>query len=157
MIELLERYSFSEIIVFIVLFLLAVKECVNFYDWVKQKFGTAVEKEHKEIKKKDEIQEALCKDQKLIAELVENNKKITDSVVQLNQKVDGLIKSDRDDIKSFLTREHHYYCYQRGWIDDYSLECCERRFQHYINEGGNSFIENFMNELRALPKTAPEE
>jgi hypothetical protein len=31
----------------------------------------------------------------------------------------------------------------------------EKRYQHYAEEGGNSFIENFMNELRALPKQQP--
>lgn len=55
-----------------------------------------------------------------------------------------LIDSDRDDIKSYITREHHYFCYQKGWIDDFSLDCCERRYKHYSDEGGNSFIGQFM-------------
>jgi len=93
----------------------------------------------------------------MIQELVENNKRTTESIAQLSKKVDNLIESDRDDIKSFLTREHHYFCYQKGWIDDYSLECCEKRFQHYVNEGGNSFIEHFMEEMRALPKSPKEQ
>ena len=42
-----------------------------------------------------------------------------------------------------------------GWIDDFSLDCLERRYQHYADEGGNSFIEGFMEELRALPKQDP--
>jgi hypothetical protein len=44
-----------------------------------------------------------------------------------------------------------------GWIDDYSMECCERRYQHYKDEGGNSFIKGFMEDLRALPKKPPED
>jgi len=55
MIELLEKYSFSEIIIFIVLLLIAAKECINFYDWVKQKFGIAVKEEQEEKKKEDKI------------------------------------------------------------------------------------------------------
>lgn len=67
-----------------------------------------------------------------------------------------LIDSDKDDIKSYITREHHYFCYQIGWIDDFSLDCLEKRYRHYADEGGNSFIEGFMDELRALPKQAPQ-
>ena len=66
-----------------------------------------------------------------------------------------LIESDRDDIKSFITREHHRFCYQVGWIDDFSLDCIEKRYKHYKNEGGNTFIDGFMEELRALPKSSP--
>ena len=70
----------------------------------------------------------------------------------LSQKIDILIQSDRDDIRSYITREHHYFCYQKGWIDDFSLDCIEKQYMHYVDEGGNSFIEGFMEELRALPK-----
>ena len=42
-----------------------------------------------------------------------------------------LIASDKDAIKAFITREHHYFVYQKGWIDDYSLDCVEQRYQHY--------------------------
>ena len=89
-----------------------------------------------------------------------NNLKIsqeeTDNVLQkLSEKINILIESDRDDIKSYITREHHYFCYKVGWIDDFSLDCIEKRYKHYIDEGGNTFVEDLMNELRALPKKAP--
>ena len=75
----------------------------------------------------------------------------------INKSIHLLISSDRDDIKAFITKEHHYFCYDKGWIDDYSLDCLEHRFQHYQEEEGNSFIEGLMKELRALPKTDPEQ
>jgi hypothetical protein len=84
--------------------------------------------------------------------LKENQERNNQYIRDLSAKIDMLIDSDKDDIKSYITREHHYFCYQKGWIDDFSLDCCERRYQHYSDEGGNSFIENFMEELRALPK-----
>ena len=37
-------------------------------------------------------------------------------------------------------------------IDDFSLDCIEKRFAHYQDEGGNSFIAALMAEIRALPK-----
>lgn len=70
-----------------------------------------------------------------------DNQETTDKILQdLSCKIDMLIDSDKDAIKSYITREHHYFCYQIGWIDDFSLDCLERRYQHYHEEGGNSFI-----------------
>ena len=44
------------------------------------------------------------------------------------------MNSDKDAIKAFITREHHYFCYQKKWIDDYSLDCIEKRYEHYKEE-----------------------
>ena len=90
-------------------------------------------------------------------EKIELLKPVAKILNDLSAKIDMLIDSDKDDIKSYITREHHYFCYQVGWIDDFSLDCLERRYEHYADEGGNSFIEGFMNELRALPKQSPQE
>lgn len=80
-----------------------------------------------------------------------------ESIDKLSKKVDILMKSDRDAIKAFITREHHYFVYQRGWIDDYSLDCIERRYTHYNEQGGNSFIQTLMTDLRNLPKQEPKQ
>ena len=66
--------------------------------------------------------------------------------------LDMLIDSDRDDIKSFITMQHHHFVYEKKWIDDYSMDCLEKRYQHYEDEGGNSYVEHLMIELRSLPK-----
>jgi hypothetical protein len=66
------------------------------------------------------------------------------------------VDSDKDDIKAFITDKHHYFCYERKWIDDYSMDCIERRYSHYKDEGGNSFIATLMDELKALPKQSPQ-
>ena len=67
-----------------------------------------------------------------------------------------LIDSDKDAIKSYITQKHHFFCYEQGWIDDFSLDCIERRYQHYKEEGGNTFIDGFMGQLRQLPKGSPQ-
>ena len=73
----------------------------------------------------------------------------------LTDKINLLIDSDKDSIKSFITDRHHHFCYDKKWIDDYSLDCIEKRYKHYTDEGGNSFIHDLMKELRALPKQPP--
>jgi hypothetical protein len=44
------------------------------------------------------------------------------------EQIKNLTKSDRDAIKAYITKEHHHFCYEAGWIDDYNLDCIERRF-----------------------------
>lgn len=77
---------------------------------------------------------------------------IKTSIAQLSNKIDILVNSDKDAIKAFITRQHHYFCYDQGWIDDYSLDCIQRRYDHYRDEGGNSFIQDLMTEIKNLPK-----
>ena len=67
-------------------------------------------------------------------------------------QIQQLTNSDKDAIKSYITEKHHFFVYKQEWIDDYSLDCLQKRFEHYREEGGNSFIEQEMNELRNLPR-----
>ena len=145
MVDLLKAFSWEQIVLFTVLFALAIKGLISFIDWVKERNSKAFKVAQKPI----ELQNMLQKHDEEIKDL-------HSSIDSLLQKIDLLIQSDKDDIKAFITREHHYFCYQKKWIDDYSLDCIEKRFDHYQDEGGNSFVETFMNELRSLPKKQPD-
>lgn len=150
LIELFSNFSFYQIILFIILLAIVIKELVEFIDWVKSRN----DKEYEERKTENEL--ARLNEERL-DKLEANMTELTKNVNHITDKVDLLVKSDRDDIKAFITKEHHYFCYNKGWIDDYSLDCLEHRFKHYEEENGNSFIESLMKELRALPKTDPEQ
>ena len=71
---------------------------------------------------------------------------------KLSTDIDLLSESDKDDIKAFITREYHYFIEQKGWIDDYSMDCIEKRYTHYVQYHGNTFVEELMEGLRALPR-----
>ena len=157
MIELLQRYSLSEILIFTIFLALALKSFITFLDWVYERIKKVFNYEHTKLNNKEELRQKLQEQNQTIA-ILKNNQQATDKILQnLSAKIDMLIDSDKDDIKSYITREHHYFCYQVGWIDDFSLDCLERRYQHYEDEGGNSFAAGFMNELRALPKQPPQQ
>ncbi len=156
MIELIQRFSAGEIIIFIVLFAIAVKKIVDFIDWVNLKIKNIFDKKNRQIQQHDKIIQRLKQGDDVMAGLQQNQKATDEILNNLLKKINLLIQSDKDDIKSYITREHHYFCYQKKWIDDFSLDCLERRYQHYADEGGNSFIEDFMQELRALPKQPPQ-
>ena len=156
MVELLQHYSLSDILMFIIFLALAVKSLISFFDWAYERIKKVFNKEHTKLNKEEELEQRLQRGSEIMKTLQENQK-ATDAILQnLTTKIDMLIDSDKDDIKSYITREHHYFCYQIGWIDDFSLDCLEKRYRHYADEGGNSFIEGFMDELRALPKQAPQ-
>ena len=155
--ELLEHYSASEIFTFIIILAISIKGLVQFYDWAHDRILQLFNKEHNKLNAKEQIEQKINENSKMMTQLQKNQKATDDLIALLAAKVDLLIESDKDDIKAYITKEHHYFCYQKGWIDDFSLDCLERRYQHYADEGGNSFITGFMNELRSLPKHPPEE
>ena len=135
MIELLKNFSISEIMIFIILLILAIKGGINTLDWFHQRGEKFFRKNYQKPK-----------------ELDHDIQIIKQSISELTKHVNMLIDSDKDDIKAFITRQHHYFVYQKGWIDDYSLDCIQQRYNHYQHQGGNSFICTLMKELRGLPK-----
>lgn len=157
MLELLNNYSVSEILTFLIIFALALKSVVSFWDWGISRIKQVFNKETSKQKEKDLIQERLDKGNSNFEVLFDSQTKQNEKIEKLMDMMNTLIESDKDDIKSFITREHHYFCYQKGWIDDYSLDCIEKRYRHYIKEGGNSFTKGLMEEIRKLPKCPPEE
>ncbi len=163
MVELLTSYSLTEILVFLVLLGVAFKSVSTFIDWLRAKRNTDALKDMKPEKLEKAIQDEVAERKKQIQEMEEHHKKdvteikiqISDVATQMSNltgKIDLLVESDKDDIKAFITREYHFFCDQQGWIDDYSMDCIEKRYMHYIAERGNSFVEQLMDALRALPR-----
>lgn len=156
MLNLLEHYSGTQILIFVVLLGLAIKSVVTFFDWAYVRLKQVFNKETNQLTKEEELEQRLSHGSEIMHSLQQQQKETDQILKNLTQKINLLIDSDRDDIRSYITREHHYFCYTKGWIDDFSLDCLERRFQHYAQEGGNSFIQGFMNDLRKLPKQKNE-
>jgi len=167
MVELLTTYELSEILIFIVLLAVAFKGVSSFIDWARDKRKKITLKEMQpdelakqiaqETKERDkQIQELRIQREKEGAELRQQIVGIAAQVSNLTDKINLLVESDKDDIKAFITREYHYFCEQKGWIDDYSMDCIERRYSHYVEEKGNSFVKHLMEQLRALPRKPPK-
>lgn len=155
MIELLATYSLAEILTFIITFALAIKGFVTFWDWAVERVRKIFKKESQKDKEKQLLEERLLRGDIKMKELTQQQEKTKQQLDDINNKIDLLISSDRDDIKSYITKEHHFFVYNKRWIDDYSLDCIERRYNHYKEEGGNSFVKDLIDEIRELPKTPP--
>lgn len=152
--ELFTKYSVSDIIIFIVVLAFAVKECVTFFDWAHSRLRKRFTKEdeHDEIKNQlMTVTNRLNDIETHFTTMINENRVRYD---EMQEAIDLLIASDKDDIKAWITTQHHLFVHEYKCIDDYSLDCIEKRFSHYKDEGGNSFIELLMSEIRALPKVS---
>ena len=156
MLELLSTYSLTQIVTFIVLLAIAVKEGITLVIWFKDLFKKKFNDDMNNTVATKKHNEQICKIKEDIQLLIQNQEKIFEEIKLFKQQLEMIIESDKDDIKSWITEKHHFYYYERKWIDDYSMDCIEKRYGHYKDEGGNSFIEELMNELRSLPKTPPQ-
>ena len=141
MLDLLKNYSLTDIAIFIVMLAFAIKGVVDFYDWAKNRIT-------KTTSKQQSVEEL---HQKMIDTLESHNEQIDTIQNSLFSLSFILIESDKDDIKAWITEKHHYFCYNLGYIDDYNLQCIEARYKHYKEEKGNTFIDGFMKDIRALP------
>ena len=144
MAQLLNNYSLHEILIFLIVLALGIKGFITFWDWAVDRLRKIFHKENQQDLDREKIHQ-----------LSENQEKLIDNMGKLTEKIDMLIESDKADIKAYITEKHHYFVYDKKWIDDYSLDSLEKRFHHYVEEGGNSFVGGLMSEIRQLPKTPP--
>lgn len=165
--ELLTEFSLGQIFLFTFLILSAVKACWEVISFLYGKIRAAFDSKYKEERTKESIQYRLEKCENAIANWDNKMEVFTESIKSLNEEcqksfdkqnesLQMLIASDKDDIKSFIVREYHYFTEEKGWIDDFSLDVLEKRYSHYKAEGGNSFIEELMDEIRKLPHKPPK-
>lgn len=153
MAELITNYSWSEIILFVIAFAAAIKGVVTFWDWGKDRLRKVYDKEDKI----EEIKSLIVENTKQMNEFSNIQAQTIDEIQHLKENITNLTASDKDDIKAWITEKHHHFCYDIKYIDDYSLDCIEKRYAHYVDEGGNSFISKLMEEIRNLPKISDAE
>ena len=143
--SVLKDFPISEILLCIVGVLVLIKWIIEYFDWGHKR---TKDKYDQEAERKKNIED--------IKMLIEMQKQQNEKIEQQNLRIELLIDSDKDDIKAFITEKYHYFVEVKGWIDDYSLDCLERRFQHYKDENGNSFVADLMSEIKRLPKHPPQ-
>ena len=139
--QLLNSYSLSQIITFTIVLIFAIKEFVSFCDWANSRVRQQIDKQDKPT----EIEKITEQHSKELKE-IQNEFKSLKEILQI------LIQSDQDMIRLTIKKEHHFYVYQKGTIDAYSLDCIERLYDRYVSEGGNTYVKELMKDLRELPK-----
>jgi hypothetical protein len=154
---LFSAFSLSEIALFTMLLASLIVGGLRFYDEISKRVSWWADRKTRQAQKEidlskrlDEIEQRQIESDRLMSQFVTSLKSFSDSL-------EILVDSDKDSIKAYLTDKHHYYCYTQGWVDDYNLDCIERRYVHYKKAGGNSFVDHLMEELRLLPTQPPKE
>lgn len=157
--DLLTNYSTSDIVLFVVFLVVAIKEAVQLYDWAKERTKKVFDKDYHAQEEREELREEIQDLNKFYNEkkVVDDGfEKINQAIAKINELIEMLITSDKESIKSYITEKHHYYVYEKKWIDDYSMDCLEKRYAIYQKEHGNSFAADLMQDLRGLPRIPPE-
>lgn len=154
---LLQNYSIAEIILFLVIAAVAIRGLVTFFDWAIDRLRKVFDKEYKEKTEKETLQNRLAEGSRIMSDLTAEQSNIKTEVKDMKKDINILKDSNKNDIKAWLTEKHHYFCYEKGWIDYYSMSCCEDRYHDYKVSGGNTFVDELMKDLRALPKEPPQD
>lgn len=156
MLELLKAYSVEQILIFGVMLLFAIKSAVDLAEWMYEKYTKKFNKDYSALEKEEDTEEKYdeLKDQldTLISEIYGLRQRMENIDSQLIQ----LTQSDMHDIKSWMVEKHHQLI-EAGWVDDFTMDTIEKRFDDYKKENGNSYVEGLVNEIRALPHHPPKD
>ena len=110
--------------------------------------------EHQE--KEKSIQEAIDIFDKKLDTLLDKIDRVETRMQTAENRLDKLTVSDMHDIKSWIVEQYHKFYTSQGWIDAFSAETIDRRYEDYKAEGGNSYIDNLISQLHTLSMD-PEE
>lgn len=134
MIELLGAYSIKDIIVFIFMIAVTIKEARQLWLYYKKTRDESYENDHK-----DEIQ-------------YECIKKNQQTIEKLSKSMALLIESDKDGIKAWIVSKYHQFKEHPEQLDDIEWDLLNKRFNHYKDQGGNSYIEDLMTIMEQIYK-----
>lgn len=162
MTDLFLEYSIPQLIVFTIGIIIFIKGGWDIIDFFREKYKKKFNKDYDKKRQEEVWQEHYLDCQRQYEEtmgayesLSEKIDGVIDSVEKIGARVNELIESDKHDIKQDIVRNYHFFVDKQGWIDDFSLDTLELRFEDYKSEGGNSYIAGLMAEIRQLPKHPP--
>lgn len=166
MLEILTAFSVRQIITYTIMLAFAVKGGVDFFGWCKEKYQKKFDKDHAQLLKQEMLEEHYKECSEQHQESVDRYNSLENKIDLLtetvNHKVDKLeaqltrlTESDMHDIKGWIVEKHHELM-KKQWVDDFTIDTLEKRYADYVAEGGNSYVEGLMEDLRSLPHSPPE-
>lgn len=149
--NLLTQFTVGQIILFCFGIAFAIKETIGLVKYFKDLVNDGYDSK---IIKKEQIQfftDSLNELKQESADTKEKIDELKEEFDNVNKKINMLTESDKDDIKGWIVSQYYHFM-EQGWIDDFSMDTLEKRYGHYLEEGGNHYVHTLMKELRALPK-----
>lgn len=110
----------------------------------------------KQINKKAELNNKLDKILTDIEEVKEKQQEFSEKMASMEAKILTLTNSDIHDIKAWIVEQYHKFYIEKKWIDVFHLETLDKRYEDYVEEGGNSYIAELVKRLHSLPTSPPD-
>lgn len=140
--NLLETFDLKTIIFVLFMTAVATKELIQLYQYFRGKIYGRYEKQDNR--------------KEIIDSMEKSMQSILSKVEEISKKLTLLQESDRDAIKSWIVMLYHKYKEDDTELDSMQMDLLERRYQHYKDQGGNSYVDELMEELRSIYKKKGE-
>ena len=154
MAALLAQFSLETIII---ISIAALVGAFKLYSWAQKMYqkklsdDAAKIQQGRELQKRDTAQEERFEGgEARIAKLETAIVALTNIANKQQDQIDLLIQSDELNIKTWMKEQHEKWM-PKGFIDNYTYDLLEQRYAIYTKEGGNSWAEKIMSDLRSLP------
>lgn len=154
LITLLSAYPVWTVLIIAVASILSILKII---DWCKKLWIMRAEFRNKAILEGEKIQacedaqkEAEKEKEARIAALEKSVTTLNNVVAEQQKLLQLLVESDELDIKAWLKAQHERWIALQC-IDSQSLELICQRFDIYAKEGGNSWAQKLVDEIKALP------
>lgn len=136
MVQFFQNYTLEATLVFLFMLGIALKQGFELFQYFRNKAVDQVDK----VRDREE------RSTKALEEIATQNSQL----MKINEKIDQLLASDKDAIKSWIVMFYKQYKKDPFGLDSMQMDLLERRFYHYKKQGGNSYIDNLMQELREI-------
>ena len=154
MFELFSTFSIDTVILILCL---AIPALIKGITWIintisaaKKRRGELRQEGAQDERAAQQVEERFHAGEERIAELEREDKKIESILEKQQQQIDLLIRSDELDIKAWTKQQHEHWMHI-GAIDSESLSLVIDRYEIYAEEGGNSWAERMVNDIKSLP------
>lgn len=147
---LLSSFSLNTIIIVIVAVISLWYSAAKIKDYLSAKTQAIRDAERRKVEEERALSERLTAQENDLNDLKASQLLLSKSLTKIADQIDLLVSSDMADIKSYITQRYNEFT-KLGYIDMHSLQACEKRYEYYRLEGGNSFVQQLMTELRNLP------
>ena len=136
MVQFFQQYTIEATIIFLFMLGTALKQGYELVQYFRNKTFNHVDK----VREQEET----------LGQVIKNMQQQQKQLQSITDKIDELLASDKDSIKSWIVMLYKQYKKDPFGLDSMQMDLLERRFSHYKQEGGNSYIDNLMQELREI-------
>lgn len=136
MVQFFQNYTIEATLVFLFMLGVALKQGFELFQYFRNKAVDQV----------DKVRDREQGFTRALEQLATQNTEL----MKINEKIDQLLVSNEDSIKSWIVTLYKQRKKDPSGLDSMQMDLLERRFAHYIKLGGNSYVDNLMQELREI-------